>query len=130
MKEDSMVRTIDDLLNLIYKKENKEAATFITPKTINMQNAAGFTPLMIAASARNKRMVLHLLANGADMSLKSKAGCTVWDFANTEMKQFLKSAVEIIKQMPIKHPFVYNGYCERVLSAVNKYTRENSGHTR
>ena len=114
----------------IYAKENKEAATLITPKTINMQNASGLSPLMIAASARNKRMVLHLLANGADMSLKSKAGCTVWDFANTEMKQFLKSAVEIIKQMPIKRSFVYNGYCERVLSAVNKYTRENSGHTR
>lgn len=130
MKEDNMVRTIDDLLNLIYAKENKEAAALITPKTINMQNASGLSPLMIAASARNKRMVLHLLANGADMSLKSKAGCTVWDFANTEMKQFLKNAVEIIKQMPIKRPFVYNGYCERVLSAVNKYTRENSGHTR
>ena len=125
-----MVRTIDDLLNLIYEKENKEAATLITPQTINMQNASGLSPLMIATSARNKRMVLHLLANGADMSLKSKAGCTVWEFANTEMKQFLKSAVEIIKQMPIKRPFVYNGYCERVLSAVNKHTRENNVHTR
>ena len=125
-----MVYTIDDVLNLIYAKENKEAAAFITPKTINMQNAAGFTPLMIATSARNKRMVLHLLANGADMSLKSKAGCTVWEFANTEMKQFLKSAVEIIKQMPVKRPFIYNAYSERVMSVVNKYMRENNTHTR
>ena len=73
MKEDNMVRTIDTLLNLIYAKENKEAATLITPQTINMQNASGLSPLMIATSARNKRMVLHLLANGADMSLKSKS---------------------------------------------------------
>ena len=125
-----MAQIIDTLLNLIYEKENKEAATLITPQTINMQNASGLSPLMIAASARNKRMVLHLLANGADMSLKSKAGCTVWEFANTEMKQFLKSAVDIIKQMPVKRPFTYNGYCERVLSAVNKHTRENNVHTR
>lgn len=124
-----MARIIDTLLNLIYEKENKEAATLITPQTINMQNASGFTPLMIAASARNKRMVLYLLENGADMSLKSKAGCTVWEFANTEMKLFLKSAVEIIKQMPAKRPFRYHAYSDKI-TAVNKYMRENNVHTR
>lgn len=116
-----MTYNIDNLLNLIYAKENERAAEFITSQTINRQNESGLSPLMVAVSARNKKMVLHLLANGADISLKSKAGCTVWQFANTEMKKFLFSAIKVIKQKPVKRPFMYNGYCERVLTAVHKH---------
>ena len=125
-----MEYTVDNLLNLIYEKENERAATLITPKTINVQNKSGLSPLMIATSAKNKKMVLYLLANGADISLKSKAGCTVWEFANTEMKQFLKMAIRIVKQKPIKRPFTYNGYCERVLKAVNRQVCSHNIHMR
>ena len=125
-----MVRNIDDLLNLIYEKNNKAASAFITPRTINMQNASGLSLLMVAVSSKNKKMVLHLLANGADISLKSKAGCTVWQFANSEMKAFLTAAIEIVQKMPIKRPFVYNGYCDRVLTATYKYIANDIGHGR
>ncbi len=122
--------TVDDLLNLIYAKENERAATLITPKTINIQNKSGLSPLMIAVSARNKKMILYLLANGADISLKSKSGATLWQFANTQMKAFLITAINVIKTMPIKRPFVYNSYCERVLRAVNHQVQNNTGHGR
>ncbi len=125
-----MTYNIDNLFNLIYAKENEQAAEFITPQTINMQNASGLSPLIIAVSARNKKMVLHLLANGADISLKSKAGCTVWEFANTEMKKFLFSAIKVVKQKPVKRPFTYNGYCERVLTAVRKHMVSDEGYGR
>ena len=125
-----MEYTVDNLLNLIYKKENERAATLITPKTINVQNKSGLSPLMIAVSARNKKMILHLLANGADISLKSKSGATLWQFANTQMKAFLITAIQVIKNMPVKRPFVYNSYCERVLRVVNHQVQNNSGHGR
>lgn len=125
-----MTYNIDNLLNLIYAKENERAAEFITPQTINMQNASGLSPLIVAVSARNKKMVLHLLANGADISLKSKAGCTVWEFANTEMKKFLFSAIKVVKQKPVKRSFTYNGYCERVLRAVHKHMVSDEGYGR
>ena len=40
--------------------KNKTASLLINAKTINMQNASGLSPLMVAVSARNKRMTVHL----------------------------------------------------------------------
>ena len=119
-----MTYRIDDLLNLIYMGKNKTASSLINAQTINMQNASGLSPLMVAVSARNKRMTVHLLANGADMALRSKAGCTVWEFANTEMKQFLKLVAQTVSERPPRHPFLYNKYGSHIMQVIRQRSND------
>ena len=61
---------------------------------INVRSESGFTPLMYAATEGNKKVVMRLIAAGADLFAKDNYDNTAWKLATNNKHKEIAGIIE------------------------------------